>query len=90
MTDAREELVGWCSLWSLFCTFSLLFFPKSGRGQTPEGRHLPQQEARRRGEECFSSSKCHVSPSPHVCSLPPQGNPHPSPHCLASRKKRRV
>ena len=43
----REEPVGRPSLWSFLCTFT--FFPESGRGQTPEGRRLPPQEARRRG-----------------------------------------
>lgn len=45
------------SFWSLLSTFSLLFFPKSGKGSLgktdPEGRHLHQREAARMGEGYF-------------------------------------
>lgn len=46
MTDSRGRS-RWAGPLSGLCTFTL--FPESGRGQTPEGRRLPLQEARRRG-----------------------------------------
>lgn len=45
MTDSRAG--GRPSLWPLLCTFT--FPPEPGRGQTPEGRRSPAQEAWRRG-----------------------------------------